>query len=198
MFDQFEQADASTSRRFGGTGLGLAISRKLARTMNGDLTAQSTVGQGSRFTLQLELESVAKECVAQEATRSVQRNYQVSALVAEDNRVNQMVAEGLLSKIGIQVDIAENGQIAVDKFLAGSYDLVFMDLQMPVMGGEEAVRIIRSQTDQSTAVPIIALSANVTGYGDDSDRVQFDGFLSKPFKLQDVVPLMDRFVPQGA
>ncbi|MGI9325203.1 MAG: ATP-binding protein [Pseudomonadales bacterium] len=195
VFDQFEQADESTTRLFGGTGLGLAISRKLARTMGGDLTVASELGQGSCFTLHLELEPIAAERVVQEAFNVVERNYKIRALVVEDNRVNQMVAQGLLGKVGIQVDLAENGKIGVDKFLSGSYDLVFMDLQMPVMGGKEATRIIRSQTSQHP-VPIVALSANVSGERCVDNAAQFDAFLEKPFKLQDLVPLVDRLLPR--
>ncbi len=201
IFDQFEQADASTERRFGGTGLGLAISRKLATLMGGELNVESVFGEGTTFTVKLML-PVSHETITDAVdVMDTRRNYKLSALVAEDNHVNQMVVKGLLGKVGIDVDIAENGQVAIDKYKASEYQLVFMDLQMPVVSGELAARTIREMSAPKSSVPIIALSANTeleatlnreaNNVSDNALQDDFDGFVSKPFSLQRIVKVID-------
>ena len=142
LFSEFTQADQSTTREYGGTGLGLAIARRLARLMQGDIQVQSTAGAGSRFTVSLPMIEAASETGRDEAglnqdsidqLMSQQVDYQV--LLVEDVVPNQLVAKKLLKSFGCHVELAENGQQALDLFKSQKPDLVLMDCRMPVMDG---------------------------------------------------------------
>jgi PAS domain S-box-containing protein len=160
LFKPFEQADSSTTREFGGTGLGLVISRCLAELMGGSVSVESAVGKGSTFTLRLPLKETA-EVVAHPASGMVvtRRLKGLRLLVAEDNAVNQYVIEDMLRGEGAEVALVSNGQQAVDA-LAGpeaKFDAVLMDVQMPVMDGLEATRILRKNRP---GLPIIGQTAH--------------------------------------
>ena len=167
LFEPFQQADSSTTRRYGGTGLGLSISQRLAQLMGGALQVQSVWGQGSRFTLRLPLRvaalPVAGPSSAGRWTGEQQRLRGLHILVAEDNPVNQVVLESALTMEGATVDVVENGQLALDRVLADIarptrlIDLVLMDLQMPVMGGLEAAQLILAQVPD---LPVIGQTAD--------------------------------------
>jgi signal transduction histidine kinase len=194
LFEKFTQMDSSMARRFGGTGLGLAISRQLARLMGGDIECSSIEGVGSTFRLMLRLpvaEAPLPEIAAAPVSRSVSGSLHV--LVAEDNPVNQLVIRKLLEKFDVSADVAENGQIAVDKALAGNYPIIFMDCQMPQMDGLEATRTLRQQGYQGI---IIALTANAM----EGDRQKcldagMDDFLSKPVSRDAVSQALARWRP---
>jgi CheY-like chemotaxis protein len=199
VFSGFSQAEASTSRRFGGTGLGLAISQRLVLLMGGELKVNSRLGEGSTFYFDVQLalsEAVPADVIP---TAPVERTADVSAplpdlaglrvLLVEDNLINQMVASQLLSAQGARVQLAENGQLAVDALRANptGFDVVLMDLQMPVMDGLQATRHIRQQL-KLTQLPIIAMTANVM----ESDRadclaVGMNDHIGKPFNVTDLV-----------
>ena len=168
IFEAFAQADASTTRKYGGTGLGLAISRRLVNLMGGRIWAESEPGQGAVFyftarfgvgaTLipQAESPDASQRAVAAGAFRGLR------VLVAEDSEENRYLVAEYLKDLGIHLEFAEDGQIAVDKFCSGTYNLVLMDLQMPVMDGYEATRRIRGWEEENhrQPTPIVALTAS--------------------------------------
>jgi signal transduction histidine kinase/CheY-like chemotaxis protein len=193
IFRQFEQADNSTTRRYGGTGLGLAISRRLARMMGGDISVKSAEGKGSTFTVLLRLPRAEKPVAAPVAEPGQLPDFGLRALVAEDNKFNQVVVRSLARRIGISVDIAENGAEAVRMLEGGDYDLVFMDIRMPVMNGYEAAARIRARGDAVGRIPILAVTAEATR----ADIQQcldagMDHHLPKPLRIADVVAAVER------
>jgi signal transduction histidine kinase/CheY-like chemotaxis protein len=193
VFRQFEQADNSTTRRYGGTGLGLAISRQLARMMGGDILVKSTEGKGSTFTVLMNLTRCAAPVVAPVVQATELPDYGLRALVAEDNKFNQVVVRNLARRIGIAVDIAENGEEAVRMVGEGVYDLVFMDIRMPVMSGYEAAERIRARGDAIARIPILALTAEATR-ADVQNCLDagMDQHLAKPLRIADVVAAIDK------
>ncbi|MEQ1771558.1 MAG: ATP-binding protein, partial [Devosia sp.] len=146
LFEEFTQGDPSISRRFGGTGLGLAICKRLATALGGSITATSTPGQGSRFVIELPCRIVAETPSAVAPLARAPEASPVAGLhvlLVEDNHVNQQVATGLLQNMGAEVTLATNGQLALDAVSHRAFDLVLMDMQMPVMDGLTATRLLR-------------------------------------------------------
>jgi len=188
LFKIFTQADISTTRRYGGTGLGLAISRKLVQLMGGDITIQSALGEGATFHFSIpvissEMPIVTKDLGAKPPLENyvLGKRCPLRILLAEDNKVNQQVVELMLNRLGYETVIVSNGQEVLNLLDKESYDLVLMDVQMPVMSGLEATGIIKAKAGQKPQ--IIALTANATR----EDRkicleAGMDDYLAKPIR----------------
>jgi len=195
IFDDFTQADTSTTRRYGGSGLGLGISRRLVETMNGRLTVTSSVGKGStfRFNAQFQMAPVGGREAPPELLKpppSVSDGEQAGRLgkplrilLVDDAADNRLLVRAYLKGSGHRLDIAEDGKAAVDRFRVGDFDLILMDMQMPVMDGLTATRAIRSIERQwgTAAVPIIAITANARAQDiEKSHQAGCNVHLSKP------------------
>ncbi|MBC8236740.1 MAG: response regulator, partial [Helicobacteraceae bacterium] len=186
IFESFTQEDSSTTRKFGGTGLGLSISQALIEAMEGKITLESALGEGSVFTFVLpSLEADASDMDEEIALGKINLEQILDGkiLLVEDNKTNQMLMNVLLGDLELEVDLAENGLEAVEKFKENKYDLILMDENMPKMCGIEATKIILDLEKASGAkhTPIIALTANALA----TDRARFlaagmDEFVAKP------------------
>jgi signal transduction histidine kinase/CheY-like chemotaxis protein len=190
IFQAFVQADSSITKKFGGTGLGLAISKNLAQLMGGDLHFSSVEGQGSEFFLDISLKSInAKESLENKANKEINSRSTLSkikrVLLVEDNPINQKVAIMTLKKLGLETEVAHNGQEAIEKLGSKGiefFDLILMDMQMPILDGLSATKIILEKW-KDLAPPIVALTANAF----DSDKeaclkTGMTNYLSKPLR----------------
>jgi CheY-like chemotaxis protein/nitrogen-specific signal transduction histidine kinase len=168
LFSRFFQADQSTTRRFGGTGLGLAICRDLVSLMGGDIQVQSVFGMGATFTANLPLPRLgdAPTTARGETLPEDRLDEALKVLAAEDNTTNQMVLRAMLESFGIAVTIVDNGAQAVEAWERSAWDLILMDVQMPVMDGPDAARLIRArEAAQGRArTPIVALTADTMSH----------------------------------
>ncbi|WP_268800734.1 response regulator [Pseudomonas huanghezhanensis] len=196
MFDAFQQADNSISRRYGGTGLGLPIARNLAERMGGTLTAESNEGLGSVFTLKIPLQRMEEEEIATEPmpVSDQQASRDGCVLLVEDNPVNRTVVEAMLRSLGLEVSVAGDGAQAVSMASKEKFALVLMDCRLPVMDGYEATRRIRALPGLES-LPIIALTANAR-QGDREICLQagMNDYLAKPFKRTDLQQVLQRWL----
>jgi len=197
MFDPFTQADTSVTRRFGGTGLGLTISRRFARALGGDIVVASELGKGSTFTMTVEtgpLKGVAmmgqnelavQDSSAAESGHLLWKFPPKRVLVVDDGPENRELLRLVLSETGLRIEEAENGMVGVDKARAQAYDLILMDMQMPVMDGITATRTLR---EDGQKLPIIALTANaMVGSEKAVMEAGCSGYLTKPINIDELL-----------
>ena len=185
IFSEFRQSSASINRKYGGTGLGLPIVVKLLKLMGSDIELDSTYGKGTTFSFPLKLNLSRRETLDRKAAFA---GYDDSLkdkriLLVEDNQVNQLVVKRFLTKWNAIIDIVENGQECLDKLEEKTYDIVLMDLNMPIMDGYEATKIIRTTPSPYQDVPIIALTAAAIGeIRQKTKSIGFNQYMSKPFE----------------
>ena len=193
LFKRFSQVDGSTARQFGGTGLGLSICKSLVELMGGNISVLSDAGKGATFAFELTLPSAAAVMVPAKSAEAATKKG-AFILLAEDVPMNQELAVALLTQRGHRVNVVADGAAAVDAVMRAAYDLVLMDVQMPVMDGVEATKRIRSLGDRHIALPIIAMTANVLH--DDVARFRDAGMndhIGKPFKHDELFATVERW-----
>jgi PAS domain S-box-containing protein len=212
LFEQFEQAESSTTRKYGGTGLGLAISKKIVAKMNGSIGVVSAPGEGSTFFFTVKMKCAKTpvgalsegEAVAPAAPDTAGHSGHLKGyrlLLVEDVEVNREIVNALLEDSQIDVDCAEDGLQAVEMFTGnpGRYNIIFMDVQMPVMDGYEATRRIRaSDIPEAKTIPIIALTANV--FREDIEKALeagMDGHLGKPLNHKEMLAALSTYLPRS-
>lgn len=186
IFQKFSQAESKTTRKYGGTGLGLIITKKLLQLMNSDIALKSKVGVGTTFYFDLKLPLVISDVQQASAINEfneIQLNG-LKVLLVEDNLINTKIAVKILTQWGIIIETAENGLIGVDKFQNNRYDLILMDLSMPVMDGYEATSIIRTK---DAKIPILALTASASyGYLEKAMKMGVNDYIIKPFNPKEL------------
>ena len=189
LFQAFSQVDSSTTRNFGGTGLGLAISRRLVEAMPGGVIGvESAPGLGSRFWFKLDLPRADTIEAFEKPRAAPDRARPANVLVAEDVAINQMVVEGMLAQAGHNVELVNDGAAAVAAVATGVFDVVLMDMHMPVMDGLDATRAIRALPGSARNIPIIALSASAMRWEIElCQAAGMNGHLAKPIQQEDLL-----------
>ncbi len=209
LFEKFSQADVSTTRHYGGSGLGLAISKQLVQLMGGDIGVESTEGHGTSFWFTLPLAQslsltqlnpnpLQPTAPAIGKLPTWQGLRALLALLAEDNIINQKVAVGFLQKLGLRVDVVGNGSDACQALTSEVYDVVFMDLQMPVMDGLDATRLLRSsQATINPGLPVIAMTANaMVGARQQCLEAGMNDYITKPVTTRSLAHVLEKWMPR--
>ncbi len=193
IFEKFTQADLSTTRKFGGTGLGLSISKQLIEMMGGRIGVHSELNTGSTFYFVVTL-PLSNECaVDRDLVIPVSQQIKARVLLAEDNQVNQLVARKILASLGVEVEVVENGQLALEKIKTGTFDAVFLDCQMPVMDGYTAAREIRKLGGAAAKLPLIAMTAHaMTGDREKCIEAGMNEYITKPVKKESIAEVLSR------
>jgi signal transduction histidine kinase/DNA-binding response OmpR family regulator len=197
IFEKFTQADGSITRRFGGTGLGLAITKKLAEIHGGSVTVTSQVGVGSEFCVTLQMKALEKSDAEPTAVGPAESHGTGRILVVEDNLVNQKVLQGLLKKRGYASVVANDGSQALQALENSEFDLVLMDIQMPVLDGLETTRRIR-QSEKWRQLPVVAMTAHaMRGDRDRCMDAGMDAYLTKPINSRELFATLDGYLDEA-
>lgn len=201
LFQNFSQADSSTTRKYGGSGLGLAISQRLVRHMGGNIHVQSEPGKGSEFSFEIELAIADEAATANRqlggvvaAPRTIEPGKRARILVADDDRVNHLVFKQMIGLLGHDIVPVHNGEEAVARARSEEWDLILMDVQMPVMDGVEATKILR-QDPRTAAIPIVAVTASIMS--EEQTRYLENGFsevLPKPLRRESLKTCLDNWL----
>jgi PAS domain S-box-containing protein len=193
IFESFTQASNEMTRKYGGTGLGLTISKKMVELQGGSISCSSKLGEGSEFVVEMPFRKGEIRIQKEEIKRiqaSISPNFLKGKkiLLVEDNQLNQLLALKVFRKWNFELDIAENGKIAIEKVKNSNFDLILMDIQMPEMDGNEATKYIRENLGEKSNIPIIALTAHATS-GEEQKCIDLgmDDYLSKPFDANDLL-----------
>jgi len=199
LFTRFQQADSSISRTYGGTGLGLAIARELATLMDGTVTVESKEGEGSTFRVRLPVHvtesapAAAAASAAPEAAPVTDEQQPLKVLLAEDQPVNQKLMMAVMERLGHDLTIAENGVEVIRRLREDRFDVILMDIQMPLMDGIQTTKVIRSFDEPWHDIPIVAVTAHaMEGHREAYMAAGMDGFVSKPFKIDLLVAEIER------
>lgn len=198
IFNSFEQADAGISRQYGGTGLGLYISQKILEVMGSEIQLESIEGIGSHFSFEIVLKkgTLDLENIRPEGSKIVDfSSKNIRILIVEDNHANQLIVSKFMRLYHVDFDFADDGQIALDKIQSKAYNMILMDLQMPVMDGFTATREIRNLKDEYfQKIPIVALSADAfQDVKDKSLATGMNDYLSKPFRPDDLINIINKY-----
>ncbi|PKQ01972.1 MAG: hypothetical protein CVT73_20675, partial [Alphaproteobacteria bacterium HGW-Alphaproteobacteria-12] len=202
LFTRLQQADSSISRTYGGTGLGLAITRELVTLMNGTVDVESVEDEGSTFTVRLPVRVADISTAANQTPGAVPPAPEpvmgpLKVLLAEDQPVNQKLMSAVMERLGHTLTIAGNGVEAIKKLRAESFDIVLMDIQMPIMDGIQATKVIRAFDEPWHDIPIVALTAHaMAGHSDAYKAAGMNGFVSKPFSIDVLVSEMSRAIAE--
>lgn len=193
LFDSFKQVDSSTTRKYGGTGLGLAICKKLTTLLKGTISVESKENEGTTFSISIPYETnQAIKSYKKNDLINVEKISDVRVLIAEDHPVNQILITTILDDWKIKYDLVENGLQAVQYANDNNYDIVLMDIQMPIMGGIEATTNLK-QNPKNTNLPVVALTANaIKGDANFYTSKGMRDYLSKPFNLEELYKVFER------
>lgn len=203
IFEPFIQVSDDTARKYGGTGLGLTIIKKIINMMNGTIEVKSKLDIGTKFIVHLPFAKESSQPINSDALSTtdnsellVDKNKKIKVLLAEDNKINQLLAQKVLSKFDFDCFTVENGSLAVEAVINENFDIVLMDIMMPVMNGYEATSMIRSLSDDTKKnIPIIALTAVVTGsIIEDCAKAGMNSYLSKPFAAEELYKAIAKLV----
>ena len=198
LFEKFSQEDVSVTRRYGGTGLGMSICKDLIALMGGEIIVKSKKGEGTSVSFKVEFAKGSLHHLPSKETFSINKDMLANKkiLVVDDNNMNRLVAKTILNNYGAIISEAVNGKEAIDLLQQNEIDLVLMDIQMPVMGGMEATKIIRNEISRS--LPVIALTANAIK-GDNEKCIEggMNAYLSKPFKEEDLLQIVSFWLGEG-
>lgn len=197
IFEAFAQADGSISRKFGGSGLGLSICRMIVELMGGKIWVESKPGEGSKFSFEIPMKVATSEDISRDSQKVEPALAGINILLVEDNQVNQKIAQKLLGKRGVAVTTANDGAEALVAWREGTFDLILMDCQMPVMSGYDSTRSIRREelAAGKNRIPIIALTAQaLSGDREECLAAGMDGYVSKPINSKRLFDEISRFV----